>query len=370
MKKTYTLLAVLLMLLLSACAGGSGDKSAETAAAEMAKAASAPVELNIFINSGGYSLDKFMEYYGNAVQKKYPNFSFKMNTPSKGVTLQDLISQGVPIDLIQTHRGNIYEMLIDLNLQNDISDLIKKYNYDLSQIQPSVLEEMKQLGNGKILGLPYESRANSLFYNKDIFDKFGVAYPKAGITWDQTYELAQKLSREDGGIQYPGFVGIGRHINLMNQMSQGYVDIKTDKASLQSDGWKKQFDTLTRFFKIPNNDYVVIGKAYDTFWKEGRAGMLVCMFVPDADYIKNTQIHWDVVGMPTMKEKPGVGSGLLNYYFDIASSSKHRDQAFLTAAFLGSEEYQLPQARKGYSPSLKGTSIRASIGKDVPYYAD
>ncbi|NOU90117.1 extracellular solute-binding protein [Paenibacillus sp. LMG 31460] len=44
-----------------------------------------------------------------------------------------------------------------------------------------------------------------LYYNKDIFDKFGISYPRNGMTWDEVYDLAKKLNRTEDGISYRGF---------------------------------------------------------------------------------------------------------------------------------------------------------------------
>lgn len=348
---------------------GKGEAGADSSA-ELAKLANEPVELNVYIHSAGYTQEQFMEYYGNAIQKKYPNFTFKLYTPVKGSSLQELMAQGVGIDLIQSHRANTLELMYDMKLQTDVTDLIKKYGYDVNRIEPVVLEEMRQLGGGGILGLPYESRVTALFYNKQIFDKFGVPYPKSGMTWDETAELAKKLSVADGGVNYQGFLAFPRHVFLMNQLSQGYVDTAANKATVNNDNWKKIFQTLSQFHQISGNPYIVPSKISNTFWVDGRAAMYASMFVPDAKYIIETKIDWDVAGYPEFKERKGIGSGLLNYYFNLTSVSKHRDQAFLAAAFLASEQYQSQQARKGYNSSLKGASYQDMLGKDVPQFAN
>ena len=374
-KRGWKYAAALSVLTIAGACGWGSDKSqggvtVNASDAEMQKLLSEPVVIDVYIHTGGYTLERFMQYYGDAIQKKYPNFSFNMHTPEKGSSLQDKLAQGTNIDLIQVHRANTYELMYDTKLMTDISDLIKKYKYDLNKIEPVVLEEMRQLGNGKILGLPYESRTVALFYNKGIFDKFGVAYPKNNMTWDDALELAKKLSRIDGGVNYQGLIAYPRHVFLMNQMSQGYVDPASNKTTLNNDNWKKVFETLAAFHRIDNNPYIVPSKISNTFWVEGRAAMYASMFVPDANYIMNAEIDWDVAEYPEMRERRGVGSGMLNYYFNLTSVSKNRDQAFLAAAFLASEEYQKEQVLKGYISSLKGGSYQDSLGKGVPQFAN
>lgn len=46
----------------------------------------------------------------------------------------------------------------------------------------------------------------AVFYNKDLFDKFGIDYPTDNMTWDEMYELSKNMTRSDGDIQYYGYL--------------------------------------------------------------------------------------------------------------------------------------------------------------------
>lgn len=71
----------------------------------------------------------------------------------------------------------------------------------------------------KIYGLPIAMINASIYYSKDIFDKFALPYPKNGMTIDETYELAKRMTRLDNGVQYRGFE-IAANIQIQyNQMS-------------------------------------------------------------------------------------------------------------------------------------------------------
>jgi multiple sugar transport system substrate-binding protein len=48
--------------------------------------------------------------------------------------------------------------------------------------------------SGGIYGLPMDSGPMALFYNKDVFDKYGVAVPK---TWDEYVTAAEKIHKAD-----------------------------------------------------------------------------------------------------------------------------------------------------------------------------
>lgn len=73
-----------------------------------------------------------------------------------------------------------------------MKDLIKRHNIDLSRFEPSIISALEKMSGGGLYGLPLYNDRMALYYNKDIFDKFGVPYPKDGMTWDEVIELSIK----------------------------------------------------------------------------------------------------------------------------------------------------------------------------------
>jgi len=53
---------------------------------------------------------------------------------------------------------------------------------------------------GKTFAVPKDSDDPAVYYNKDLFDKYGVAYPAAGWTWDDFKEMAKKLNHPEDGV--------------------------------------------------------------------------------------------------------------------------------------------------------------------------
>ncbi len=54
--------------------------------------------------------------------------------------------------------------------------------------------------DGKLYGLPKDFDTIGLWYNKELFDAAGVAYPDETWTWDNVRDAAQKLTKADQGI--------------------------------------------------------------------------------------------------------------------------------------------------------------------------
>ncbi|GAA0623590.1 sugar ABC transporter substrate-binding protein [Kribbella sandramycini] len=80
----------------------------------------------------------------------------------------------------------------------DISDAVKEQQVDLAKYPKAVLDLYDQ-GDGKLYGLPKDVDTNAVWFNKALFDKAGVAYPKAGWTWADFRETAKKLTDPAAG---------------------------------------------------------------------------------------------------------------------------------------------------------------------------
>lgn len=388
-KKHFYFIAMLLcFFILTACSsdkevsgGNDGDpavdqpqKQTEDGFEEfIAQAAEIKAEISVFENSSGWTQEQFMSLYGNQIQKKYPNFSFKLYSLNKdfgGVGLPELIAQGVSIDLIKVSGPSVYSLLIENDLQGDISELIKKFNYNWNSLYPVIRETMQSYGDkGEIYGIPNGVASVALFYNKDIFDKFGLDYPNHDLpmTWDETYDLAKNLTRKEGDIQYSGLqVGYG-HVFPVNQFSQGYIDPQTNRSLFAHDNWRKLFENFTRVHEISGNDFN--GNSHQAFWDDGTVAMNAAQSGGSWSMTATTPINWDVAELPRFKELPDTGPGMQLPFYAVAKTSKHLEQAFLAAAYIGSEEFQIEFAKEGYMPPLKIEKLFDVFGSNVPELA-
>ena len=82
---------------------------------------------------------------------------------------------------------------------------------------------------GKTYMTPTDVGSLVVYYNKDLFDKHGVAYPKKGWTWEDFQQTVKQLSSADGDTRYYGWAqaggwngGYGRVVNFMRR--NGYME--------------------------------------------------------------------------------------------------------------------------------------------------
>ena len=69
--------------------------------------------------------------------------------------------------------------------------------------------------DGHQYGIPLSVQARVLFYNKNIFDRFGVPYPQAPLTWREFIEIAKKVT----------YVSDNPYDSIYGIVKLSYVDI-------------------------------------------------------------------------------------------------------------------------------------------------
>lgn len=269
-----------------------------------------PIELVFQDADFGWTKEKFMEKYGDAIAKKFPHITVTYRPLAKaqgGATISETVLAGEQLDIILSPLGAFNNKLRPYNVQYDIMPLIKKYKYDLDRLDPAVVALSKQIAGGGIFDIPVAMTPAALVYNKDLFDKFGVAYPKDGLSWDEVYELAKKLTRNDNGVQYYGLLASVGHYNSRNQLSLNLVNPATHKVDFESDQWKSYLENLVRFYQIPGFKLDAKQLTIANFNKMWLSDRTVAMFLPISNDHIFEGMNYDFATYPIFKEYPGVG---------------------------------------------------------------
>ncbi|GAA4836204.1 hypothetical protein GCM10023310_12140 [Paenibacillus vulneris] len=328
---------------------------------------SQPAELVFYSNSGD-TVESFDDRFGNAIRKKFPQYKITYLQKTKGQTLDELMAANAPIDIYWESVGQFVSGLIKYKLEYDMTPLIQKNNVDLSRFEPTTIEAMKAISNGGMYGLPVSNNNMALFYNKDIFDRFGVPYPKDGMTWDDVVELNKKLTRTDNGKAYLGFGMSNIHYFRLNSFSIPYVDPKTEKATITDPRWKTIYESAIlrpaqlEGFQASIESRNLLPEADTMFWKDQTVAMYgyqSYLFVQK----DLSNLNWDMVSYPTFKELPGVGSQSYPTYFSITNTSKYKEQAMEVIKYLISVEFQTELSKKGIMTVLTDKNVQSVFGQ-------
>jgi len=365
--------AVLTMALAAGCGGKPDvpDAAKEAQKAEEATAPSVqgsadytekePVKLLYMQKWSEITGDEFQKKIAEPLTKKYPNISIEVLNSDNAA---NLIAAGTTPDVIATYHGLLPEFQ-QLDLLDDMTPLIKKYNVDLGRFDPVYLDTIRSYGNGGLVALPYDVNFEVIYYNKDLFDKFGVAYPKDGMTWNETVELARKLSRTDGGQQYRGLEvdGYGR---LAMQLA--LPSVKDGKAYINNESWKRIFELARTIYTIPGNEPMPNVHYRDQFLKNKNLAMLAAGYMFNLLGREDAQsINWDLAQYPSYADNPNSMGMVDEHVVFVTKTSKNKDAAFQVARLMTSDAYQKDMTRtSGKLTVLKDSSIKSEMGADMP----
>ncbi|MEF3305458.1 ABC transporter substrate-binding protein [Paenibacillus sp. GYB003] len=366
-----------LIALLSSCGGSSGGNAGDANPKEAGPAPSKidtdkPLEIVFHTNSGD-SEEAFNDLYGNALRKKFPNWTIRYVQSKAGQTLPELLAQGQQIDVLYASAPYFFQLVTNVNMQYDMTELAKTRQVDLTKFEPTLIDGIRSSGDGKLYGLPITNMNQVLFYNKGIFNQFGVPYPKDGMTWDDALELAKKVTRREGDRQYIGLAASPAHILGSNQLSKPYTDPVTDKPTFQDDAWKQLIRTL---FLAPAEDEGYKARATELkripYRLELTNSQELAMFVFNSQFPfivpkDMEKIEWDLVSLPTFKEKPKVGSQAAPVVMGVTSSAKNKEAAMEAIAYLTGADIQMSYSKKGIMPVIDEAAVKKAYGSESAF---
>jgi multiple sugar transport system substrate-binding protein len=245
--------------------------------------------------------------------------------------------------------------------------MIKRFNIDLNSIEPSIVDALKGLGRGTIYGLPFGMNYGATVYNKDLFDKFGVPYPKDVITWDEYLELSKKLTRMDSGVQYIG--GSPASVpNMLKQYGASSVDATDENIILTTDKHKAIFSLEQSFFDIPG---LIQGKTYQqTNINGGKIAMLPNWIASWTNNIlkKEPAYAWDVFAYPVFKERPTIGAPVDFHMLTVNKAGKHKEAAYRAVLTMVSAAAQEELTRNTRITPLKDPALKAMYAQDAKVF--
>lgn len=105
-------------------------------------------------------------------------------------------------------QGFLWGPYADNNLILPIDDLIARDDFTAPFPDIANYKDNSQWG-GKTYLTPVNTGSVIMYYNKDVFDAFGVPYPEEGWTYEDFQEKVIALSGEKDGKQYFGFANAG-----------------------------------------------------------------------------------------------------------------------------------------------------------------
>ena len=331
---------------------------------------------------------------GQFIKEKFPNLKFKLIhwDDELGIRDSDFVDNGVYPDIyLQLADRNTTRIMRTYGMEYDMTPLIEKYNFDLDRLNKGSVNIVKDRGAGKIYSIPFQINEYILYYNKDYFDKRGEPYPQLGMTYDEAYEKAIRMTFQDGFNQIKGY---SQHPDQYLKLNQrGLIPFsltERDKVVLDTDDWYNLAENIRRFYKIIGN----VWNSTDDFSKSGVAAMAVdtlermSYLAPVKDYLADDDYqwwtankdvnksgvfsvpsNWDISSMPVLPDAPDtIYQPNLHAWF-ITRQSQMKEAAFqVITSYLLTDEVQKEISANGFKGVVKTDEIANAFGTNIPEY--
>lgn len=139
----------------------------------------------------------------------------------------------------------------------NLDPFIEQSGYNLDDYWPALLESASY--EGSVYGFPRDISVEALYYNKDMFDEAGIAYPDDTWTWDDLRSAAEQLTIKDasGRVERYGLaMEAGKWQLWVGQNGGSSLDDMRNPSSCTL-GDPAAMDALTFFADLMNDGFAM-----------------------------------------------------------------------------------------------------------------
>jgi len=386
-------------VLIAGCNSGEGAKSSKTLN-ELGKDEKASIKV-VF-----WDKNYFFQQYGNFFSAKFPNIDVEV-VSTQGIyasgkdwkqEFQKLVDEEKP-DVLLLDSSEMFEKWANDGKLYQLDDVIRQDKFDIENILPSVMEQIKAKGNGNIYGLSPSFYGQALFYNRDLFEKHGVPLPKNKMTWNEVLDLAKRFPKDgQGDNRIYGFAGYASNYSdkvqgayqMMNEIGRtnglSFVDPDKGAVTIQSDGWKEALLATVEALKsgtvfagsdekFDPNKPMVLG---EPLFATGRLAMTVdgAYMFSSLQRAKETMkdvmpVNWDIVTVPIDPKNPEFSNAVsLSGIFAVNANSSNPRAAWELVKYINSDEMARFLSKSENGALLSRTAyIKERDGRSLePFY--
>ncbi len=284
------------------------------------------------------------------------------------VLATELSGSGSDFDVVTIKDVPGYATLVQKNAIIALDDYIAKDKVDLAKFAGATDQV---LVDGKLYELPFRNDFWVIFYNKDIFDRAGVAYPTNDMTWEEYDALARKVTDTTFGKQV-----YGAHYHTWRSTVQ--LCAMLDGKHTILDG---NYDFVKPIYEMVLNqekdgvcrkyaDLKTEGLHYSAAFSGGDVAMLnqgswfiatLISNLKKGDYDKSLCGNWGIVKYPHAQGVPagstlGTITGL-----SVTSASKNKDAAWDFVNWVSGADGAAVMASSGNFPACMTAGVKDAI---------
>lgn len=194
--------------------------------------------------------------------------------------------------------------------------------------------------NGKILAIPRDASNLVVFYNKNLFDKYGISYPKPEWTFDDLLKISLQFKKHNiFGISFeesPLF-----YLPYLMSNGGGFYDLESKNSQ---NAIKFYADLRNKYNVAPKKSQSASTTMAQMFLQQKLAMHLSGRWLVPK-YRESADFDWDIINFPNGK----VGSivQMDTSGWAISNSSKHKSDSIKFIKYLSNKENIAKMAKSG-----------------------
>lgn len=269
--------------------------------------------------------------------------------------LNVMLNGGSDLDLFFVKEADKTKAFYDKGQLADLTGYISQSGIDKAAYNGT---DANFIYDGHTYGMPVRTDQYVLFYNKDIFDAAGVAYPDNDMTWTEFEETAKAITSGSGATKK-----YGAFIHSWQACVQNW-GVQDGKHTIMSGGYeffKPYYEMVLRMQKDGSiMDYATISSSgihYSDPFTQGNIGMLPMgsWFISTIIQRINSgesSINWGVAVIPHAEDVPNGYTVGASTPICINNASNKKDAAWKFVEFISGPKGAEIYATYGQIPSL------------------
>ncbi len=361
------LLAILMVVVLASCGGGSGDPVSPTTPTQTPSvtrepAATVTIEWSFWGDPWEVEVNQRVvsvfeaDYPGIHVKTRHQPWESYFNQAD-----QWLESESPPdvmfLDFVPLYAAR--------GVLENLDPYVRRDALDVADFYPGLLQYNTY--RGSLYGLSRDNDTKVIYYNKALFDEAGLAYPREGWTWEELRQAAIRLTKTSGGRtdQY-GFAYEPDEWWRLWVWQNGAEVYDNDFAPARLVlGSPEAVAALQWLADLTNVDRVTPPYAVQKtslsigqLFQESKLAMAFGNHALLPAFASSPQLRWDVAGLPQNKARVNVAGGSA---YVISSRSRHKEAAWTFLKWLSSPKGQAIFTETGVVVPARRTVGKADI---------
>jgi len=320
-----------------------------------------------------YDQASLMNEFGLPFVVRHPNVQIEVPSSPESTDPEDYkewLQQYEP-DLLQVPLF-LVDSLSKEGLIQPLDAWAKRDGFELDDFHAPVIGTIREAGDGALYGLTPYFETYALYYNKSLFDRFGITPPEDRMTWNEVLELAARFNGQKQSGQPIYGLATDRGMSpfeLIRSVGQADGLRLTDSdlnPTIDSPSWRNVWDKVTSGFReewifegvwpsSASDGHISMTDLYkaDPFLNGHAAMTFRPSYYREDVFSAVDQIgfrdEWGIVTQPVSSDRSDIASEFsISMVYAINAKSPNKDAAWAMLRYMTGPEHAQSNRSKHY----------------------